>query len=121
MAACPVTAAGGSVQCSPVDVPRLPDYGLGTKIAVVIDEVKSQHPFRAAVLGHGKIHLHELKMKGLEKDWEATKELMIPEHSLKPVSLSGDHSRIIMAMDDGSIFHWMFLSFALDVLHDQQE
>lgn len=106
IATCPVTAAGGPVKCSATDLPPVPDLGAGTKIAVVTDAVK-HHPFRAAVLGHGKVLLHELHTSGLSHHWKPKVELVIPATSAKAVSLSGDHARIVMGMDDGSVFHWM--------------
>ena len=104
MASCPVTAAGGSIHCKALDLPPVPGFGSGG-ISVVTPAVEA-HPFRAAILADGKVRIHELTM-GLAQHWHPTVELPIPYTSSKPVSLSGDHERLVMAMDDGSVFHWL--------------
>jgi len=104
IASCPVTAAGGSIPCQALDLPPVPGWE-PSGIAVVTPAVEP-HPFRAAILGDGKVRVHELTT-GLTQHWHPTVELQIPHSTSKPVSLSGDHERLVMAMDDGSVFHWL--------------
>lgn len=112
---CPMTAAGGTFHCSSVDLPPLPTYG--KQMAVVLAATK-EHPFRAAVVAEGKVRMHALKPLGLERDWHVMAELDLPLQS-EVTSLTGDHQKIVVSMQDGSILLWSFTSHGpSSVLHE---
>jgi len=102
IASCPVTATGGSIPCKTLELPPVPMGQIS-----VVTHAGHPHPFRAAVLANGKVMLHELKTSGLTQQWHPTIDLPVPQMSSKPVSLTGDHERLVMAMDDGSVVHWL--------------